>query len=633
MQKEKLPEISPQQAVSTPQSDFDRLPEKPGVYILKNDKGVPVYVGKATSIRGRVLAHLRPRVDDPIGQVLKDQISAADYIFTQSPLEALILENVMIKKYKPRYNIRLKDDKSYPYVKISNEPVPRVLVTRKIEEDGSDYFGPYANVRAARRTVKYLRKVFPIRGCNLQLDWNKRFKSCIDYNIGLCMAPCIFAVTKQEYDRDVGKFKLFLNGKLVQLSKLMYEEMWTASKNEEFERAAKIRNDIRSLEATALSQRIAFRSQTRDKDVVTIAREGELAAAIVFQVREGNVMGREKFILEGVNEKSNDNEVISSFIKQHYSQRETGGGLLPQEIVVPSDLPDLAEVQLLIREIAKSPETESSGKLVLYSANEENSRLMKLAQDNAILVLKEEGSKDEVRKRERLRSLKDLKEVLDLGKLPKRIECYDISNIHGKEAVGAMTVFVDGFPEKSQYRKFKIRTVTGIDDYSMMAEMIGRRFRKLKKGDKRWPQPDLVVIDGGRGHLKAALDQMHGDGIFGIPTISLAKKEELVFRQDRALPLRLSRDSEALHVLQHIRDEAHRFGITYHKKLRSKKITKSVLDDIPGIGEKRKRNLLAHFGSIEAIRRSSVEELAQVANVSGKLARSIVESLDSDLRK
>jgi excinuclease ABC subunit C len=256
---------------------------------------------------------------------------------------------------------------------------------------------------------------------------------------------------------------------------------------------------------------------------------------------------------------------------------------------------------------------------------------MKLAQDNAVLVLIEEESKTEVRKRERLRSLKDLKEVLELGKLPKRIECYDISNIRGKDAVGAMTVFVDGFPEKSQYRKFKIRTVSKIDDYSMMAEMIDRRFRRLKEGEegKRWSQPDLVVIDGGKGHLRAALDQMHKDGIFGIPTISLAKREELVFRQDRALPLRLGRDSEALHILQHIRDEAHRFGITYHKNLRSRKITRSVLDEIPGVGEKRKKNLLAHFGSVEAIKRSSIEEISQVAKISFKLAQDVVRSLNS----
>ena len=628
-------DISPQEVVSTPRSNFDRLPEKPGIYILKNSGGVPVYVGKASSIKGRVIAHLRPREDDPIGQVLKEQIENADYIFTQSPIEALILENVLIKRYKPRYNIRLKDDKSYPFIKVSNEPVPRVAVTRKIEADGSDYFGPYGNVRAARRTVKYLRKIFPIRGCTLPLDWEKKFKSCIDYNIGLCKAPCIFAVSKQEYDQAVGKFKLFLNGKLVQLSKVMYEEMWRASEGQEFEKAAKIRNDIKSLEATALKQRIAFPSQMRDKDVVTIAREGDIAAAIVFQVREGNVVGREKFILNGVTEKSDDKDVLSAFIKQHYSMREGKVEKLPQEIVIPTSIPDLSEVQLLIRELGSSQVEggDSVGKLVLHSASEENRRLMRLAQDNAILVLKEEESRDEVRKRERLRSLKDLKEALDLGKLPKRIECYDISNIRGNEAVGAMTVFVDGFPERNQYRKFRIRTVSGIDDYSMMAEMIGRRFRKLTEGDakKQWAksQPDLVVIDGGRGHLNAALDQMHKDGIFGIPTIALAKKEELVFRPDRVVPVRLSRDSESLHILQHIRDEAHRFGITYHKKLRSKKITKSVLDDIRGIGEKRKRNLLVHFGSVEAIRRSSAEEIAQVAMISEKLARTVVNSLNS----
>ena len=609
--------------VSTPQSEFDRLPERPGVYILKNEKGTPVYVGKATTIKGRVLAHLRPRVDDPVGQVLKDHIQSADYIFTHSPLEALILENVLIKRHKPRYNIRLKDDKSYPFIKVSNEPAARVLVTRRLEDDGADYFGPYGNVRAARRTVKYLRKIFPIRGCTLPLDWEKKFRSCIDKSIGLCSAPCILAVSRQEYERDARKFKLFLNGKLVQLSKIMYDEMWEASENQEYERASKIRNDIRSLEATALKQRIAFPTGTRDKDVVTIARDGEHAASLIFQVRGGSVVGREKFTLDGVSEASSDGEVLSAFVKQHYSR---GSGRLPPEIVVPKMLPDAEDVQLLIR----SGE-QQEGKLVLSSTSEENQRLMKLAEDNARLVLKHEESRDEVRKRELLRSLKDLKELVELGKLPKRIECFDISNIHGNEAVGAMTVFSDGFPQKSEYRKFRIKKVNRIDDYSMMAEMIGRRFRRLSNnaGKKRWAQPDLVVIDGGRGHLNAALKQMHLDGIFGIPTIALAKKEELVFRPGRVIPLRLSKDSEGLHVLQHIRDEAHRFGITYHRRLRSKKITKSVLDDIPGVGERRKRNLLAHFGSVEAMKRASAEEIAQVAMISDKLAESIASLLNS----
>jgi excinuclease ABC subunit C len=620
-----LQNLSPQEVVSTPQSEFNRLPDRPGVYILKNEKGVPIYVGKATSIKGRVLAHLRPKIDDPLGQVLKDHIKSADFIFTHSPLEALILENVLIKKHTPRYNIRLKDDKSYPFIKVTNERVPRVFVTRKVDDDGADYFGPYGNVRAARRTVKYLRKIFPIRACTLPLDWEKKFRSCIDQSIGLCSAPCILAVSKQEYDRTVRKFELFLDGRLVQLSKMMYEEMWQASENQEYERASKIRNNIRSLEATALKQRIAFPTGTRDKDVVTIAREGRLAAAIVFQVREGNVVGRERFTLDGVSENSSDGEMLSAFVKQHYSKNSGRG--LPQEIVLTTNLPDTDDVQLLIR----GGEEKESGKLVLSSTSEENERLMKLAQDNATLVLKQEESRDEVRKRERLRSLKDLKEILDLDKLPKRIECFDISNIRGNEAVGAMTVFVDGFPAKSEYRKFRIKTVKGIDDYSMMAEMIGRRFRRLSESssDKksRWAQPDLVVIDGGRGHLSAALNQMHSDGIFGIPTIALAKKEELVYRPNRVIPLRLSRESEALHILQHIRDEAHRFGITYHKKLRSKKITRSVLDDIPGIGEKRKRNLLAHFGTVDALKRASVEEISQVAMVSEKLASTISVSL------
>jgi len=643
----------PLQAISTPLDSFDKLPERAGVYILKNSEGDPVYVGKATSIRGRVLAHLRPRFEDPIGQNLKDQIKSADYIFTLSPLEALILENVLIKRYKPKYNIRLKDDKSYPFIKITSEPVPRVLVTRRVEDDGSRYFGPYANVRAARRTVKYLRKIFPIRGCTLPLNWEKKFRSCIDYHIGLCKAPCIFAVTEREYSDDVKKFELFLGGKLVKLSKVMYDDMWKASELQEYERASKIRNEIRSLEATALKQRIAFPSQKdRDKDIVTIARDigdeaeenseiKRTAAAIVFQVRQGNVVGREKYILDVVSEQVPDSEIVSAFIKQHYSSTEAlVGHEFPHEIIVPTELSDSAEIEEMIRAASVTTEGESSdrvsAKIVTADSSEENGRLMKLAQDNAQLVLKEQESKGDVKKRERLRALKDIKEKLDLDHLPRRIECFDISNIRGDEAVGAMTVFLDGFPDKGQYRKFKIKTVQGIDDYSMMAEMISRRFKRLtepKDPENKHPfarePPDLVIIDGGRGHLNAALDRMHSDGVFGIPTVALAKKEELVFTPSRMRPIKLPRDSEALHILQHIRDQAHRFGITYHRKLRSRHITKSKLDDIAGIGEKRKRNILAHFGSVEAVKRAAPEEIAQVAQISEKLAKTIVDGLNS----
>ena len=301
------------------------------------------------------------------------------------------------------------------------------------------------------------------------------------------------------------------------------------------------------------------------------------------------MVGREKYILDVVSSKADDSEILSAFIKQHYSSTEAMvGHQFPNELIVPIDLPDSAEIEALIQGISRT-ETDTDGevpiktvRLISASSNEENRRLMKLAQDNALLVLKEQESKEDVKKRERLRALKDIKEKLDLDHLPRRIECFDISNIHGDEAVGAMTVFVDGFPEKSQYRKFKIKTVEGIDDYAMMAEMISRRFKRLSETNpegRRWAKdpPDLVVIDGGRGHLNAALDQMHSDGIFGIPTVALAKKEELIFTPTRIRPIKLSKDSEALHIMQHIRDQAHRFGITYHRKLRSRHITKSEL--------------------------------------------------------
>lgn len=625
-----------QQAVSTPQSNFDRLPTQAGVYILKNGERTPVYIGKATSIKSRILAHLRLRVDDPVGSSLKDQIASADYIITQTPIEALILENVLIKRFRPRYNIRLKDDKSYPYIKITNEIYPRVYVTRQIVEDGSKYFGPYGNVRAAKRSVKYLRKLFPIRACTLPLDGIKKFKSCIDYSIGLCNAPCIFAVSKKEYDSDVSKFQLFLEGKLVELSKQMYSDMWRASKAQDYEKASKIRDEIRSLETTALKQRIVFRGQKRDKDVLTIAREREVIAAIAFHIREGNVVGRDKFVLEGASPSSKDGEILSAFIKQYYGSSTAQALEMPDELVVPFSLEDEKDIELLLNAELKKNQGKEEKKIKISSSSHSpvNLSLLKLAQENALLVLKEEESRGEVRKRERLRALKELKEILNLDRIPKRIECFDISNIHGDEAVGAMTVFMNGFPERKSYRKFRIKTVNGIDDYSMMQEMIGRRFRRLieenskqKKSGFEEP-PNLVVIDGGKGQLNAALTQMHKDGIFGVPTISLAKREEEIFLPKKAFPIRLGKESEALHILQHIRDEAHRFGITYHRGLRGRKMTESLLDSIEGVGEKRKRDLLSHFGSIDAIRNSTPDEIAQAGSMSRKVAQVILASLN-----
>jgi excinuclease ABC subunit C len=625
-----------QQAVSTPQSNFDKLPSRAGVYILKNREGTPVYIGKATSIKSRILSHLRPRLADPLGYSLKNQIASADYIVTQTPIEALILENVLIKRLKPRYNIRLKDDKSYPFVKITNELYPRVYVTRRISEDDSRYFGPYGNVRAAKRSVKYLRKLFPIRACTLPLDGVKKFKSCIDYNIGLCKAPCIFAVSKKEYDSDVSKFQLFLEGKLVELSKQMYSEMWRASKAQEYEKASKIRDEIRSLETTALKQRIVFRGQKSDKDVLTIAREGEVIAAIAFHVRDENVVGRDKFVLEGAGSHSRDSEILSAFIKQYYGSSRALPLEIPDELVLPFPLEDEEDVQLLLntQHGKNSDDDRQSIKISSSSQSSENLSLLKLAQENAQLVLKEEESKGENKKRERILALKELKEILNLERIPRRIECFDISNIQGDEAVGAMTVFINGFPDRKSYRKFRIKTVNGIDDYSMMQEMIGRRFRRLLEGDSRQKHsgfsepPNLVVIDGGKGQLNAALSQMHRDGVFGTPTISLAKKEEEIFLPKKAFPIRLGKESEALHILQHIRDEAHRFGIVYHRVLRGKTMTESLLDSIVGVGEKRKRSLLAHFGSIDAIRNSTLDEIAQAGNMSRKVAHVVLASLN-----
>lgn len=538
------------------------VPSRPGVYILKGSQTEPMYVGKATNISDRIMAHLRPNPDDPRAVALAGKISSVDYIVTENPIEALILENTLIKRHKPRYNIRLKDDKSYPYIKITvSELYPKVSVTRKVFDDGNRYFGPYGDVGAARRSVKFLRRIFPICDCKIKLDGKGKLKACLDYHIGLCSGPCIRAIKPDAYRNLVDEFILFLEGRLQQLVTKLRQDMMHASERLEYERAAKIRDQVRALEATAFRQGVSS-IEVRDKDVVTLFRKNDRVSALVFFVRGGKLVGKDRFALES-EVSDDDSQVLEAFVKQYYHSATS----IPREIVTSKKLKDVKVLQDWLMQKVGS-------KVLFFSGSRgENKELLRLAQANA-KVLEEQAFAEEVAKRRvLLQGMKLLKEKLRLYKLPRKIEAFDISNIHGEQAVGSMVVFRDGKPSNNDYRRYKIATVQGIDDYSMMREVVSRRYSRASK--ERDP-PDLVVIDGGPGHLRAAVEAMRGIGVFGIPTVGLAKKEEKIFAPNRSDPIVLPRDSKALHILQHIRDEAHRFAVSYHRRLRGKALLNQV---------------------------------------------------------
>ena len=547
------------------------VPGRPGVYLLKGSHSEPLYVGKATNLSDRIMAHLRPSLEDPRAVALAEKISNVDYIVTENPIEALILENTLIKRHKPRYNIRLKDDKSYPYIKITiSELYPKVSVTRRVVDDGSRYFGPYGDVGAARRSVKFLRRIFPICDCKLKLDGKRKLKACFDYHIGLCSGPCILAIKQDVYLDLTDKFILFLEGRLLQLVTKLRNGMTNASESLEYERAAKIRDQIRALEATAYRQGVSS-IETRDKDVVTLVRKKGRISALVFFVRGGKLVGKDRFALESESSDKNS-QVLEAFAKQYYHNATS----IPREIVTPEKLKDVKILQEWLMQ-----KTGSKVSLVTGSRGE-NKELLRLAQQNAEILEEQAWEEEVAKKRVLLQGLKLLKERLRLYKIPRKIEAFDISNIHGKQSVGSMVVFKDGKPSKNDYRRYRIATVQGIDDYSMMREVVSRRYRMVSK--ERDP-PDLVVIDGGPGHLRAAVEAMRGIGVFGLPTVGLAKKEEKIFVPNRSDPVVLARDSKALHILQHIRDEAHRFAVSYHRRLRGKamlnQVKNSEIEQIP----------------------------------------------------
>ena len=612
------------------QEQLDTLPPKPGVYLMKNAGEKVIYVGKAINLRSRVRSyfHESAQQNTKIAR-LTAEIDRIDFIISGSELEALILENTLIKRHQPRYNVRLKDDKNYPYIKVTwQEAFPTVLLTRRMTQDGGRYFGPYTSVGAVHQTLDLLRKLFPYRTCNREIT-GKDDRPCLYYHIKRCVGPCIGAINKADYRASLSQLMLFLEGRSEKVVKQLKAQMAGAAESLNFERAAYVRDQVRAVERVVEGQRV-ISPNLKDHDVVAFARDDGNACVQVFFVRGGRLIGREYFMLEGT-EGEDAGSIMSSFISQFYDEASN----VPPEILMPAKANEVA----IIRQWLAS---KRGANVVLQVPKRGRKRdLVKLAEENAVDTLDTLRAQWMADQTKQTAALAELQEYLGLEKPPARIECYDISNIQGTSATGSMAVFANGAARKSDYRRFKIRTVEGSDDYAMMAEVLRRRLRRAKqamqaieegksrsKPDPFALLPDLLMLDGGKGQLGIAIDVLEELGFQGkIQLAALAKQQEEIFMPGREESILLPRRSESLYLVQRIRDEAHRFAIGYHRQLRRKSALTSQLEEIPGVGPKRRKALLKHFGSLEKIREASVDDLAVVPGMNLVAAEQIKEHL------
>ncbi|MEX2146107.1 MAG: excinuclease ABC subunit UvrC [Candidatus Rokuibacteriota bacterium] len=586
-----------------------RLPDRPGVYIYKDAKAQVVYVGKAASLRGRVRSYFqesRPR--DAKTDALVRQIADLEYIVTDNELEALMLEANLVRRHRPRYNIILRDDKHYPFLKLTtNEEFPRLLVARRVQNDGATYYGPFYPATAMRETLRLTRQLFPLRTCAIEID-GRLDRPCIQYAIHRCNAPCTGWETREGYAKTVHDVRQFLEGKDDDLARTLTADMERAAEETKFERAAVLRDQIQSLNKVRERQKIISTDEV-DQDVVGVVRQGTDACVELFFVRRGRLVGQEAFFFDKVAGWS-DGDILSAFIKQFYAK-----AVVPApEVLLSEEIPDAALVMEWLSGVAK--------RRVEVTAPQRGARrqFVAMAEANAALALQNHLlSRDN---RQQL-VLEELQRALNLPAAPNRIEGYDISNIQGTEQVGSMVVWENGAMKKDDYKRFKIRTVEGADDVASHREVLQRRFgRALEQGTVL---PDLVLIDGGRGQLNVGLGVLQELGLDYIPVIALAKQQEEVYVGDSPQALLLDPTSPALHTLQRIRDEAHRFAVTYHKKLRTRRTIQSVLDAIPGVGPTLRTSLLKTLGSARRVREASVAELAAVPKVTPKMAQRIHE--------
>ena len=606
------------------------LPRRPGVYIMRDGAGDVIYVGKAVDLRSRVRSYFgSPHSLEPKTRSLSEAVADFDYIVTGSAQEALHLEATLVKRHQPLYNVRLKDDKHYPYLKVDvQEPWPRVYITRRVEEDGARYFGPYASAGSVRKTLDIVKKLFPWRSCTKTIT-GRDPRPCLDYYIHRCIAPCTAYCSKEEYDHVVRQTILFLEGRTEEVVRDLRHKMEEAAEAFQFERAAIIRDQIRAIERVSEKQVTAY-PRPADEDVFGLARSDGEAAVQVFFIRGTKMVGADHFTLDGARDEPDD-EVMGSFVKQFYESAT----YLPSRVVLPVALPEMEVVQAWL--------SQRRGRRVelLVPQRGKKRRLVAMAHENAREALEMARVKWLADSGKTRAALEELEEELNLPTLPRRIECYDISNIMGTSAVGSMVVFVDGHPRPAEYRRFKIKTVEGADDYAMLAEVLRRRFKRAagSRGDgerhegddakdESWAAlPDLLIVDGGKGQVSAVHDVMRDLAVGHITLAGLAKRNEELWTVDEPEPIVLPRTSQGLFLVQRIRDEAHRFAIAYHRKLRQKATMQSALDSVPGIGPKRKRALLRKFGSVKGIREAPVDDIAATVGFTRRLAEKVKEYL------
>ena len=611
---------------------WQALPNAPGVYLMKASDGTVIYVGKANRLRTRVRSYFgdagkpklavgsREQSAHALTSQLMRYVTDIDYIVTETEVEALILENNLIKAHQPRYNVKLKDDKRYPYLRVTvNEPFPRIHITRKAENDGTRYFGPFVHVRSTRQILKQLTKLFPIRTCTLPLaEVGNRYRVCLDYHIGRCPGPCADKIDASDYNEIVRKVCQFLSGNTDAVVKELTEQMQAAAEALDFEMAAKYRDTLKDVQQAITTQNMDSVS-TADEDVIGIAARTDIACVQLLRVRDGKLLEREHYYLNDADPESLD-AALSAFISQYYQNAV----FVPKTVVLPMPIASMELIENWLSE-------KQGNRVGLHVPRAGRLRKLQILATKNAEILLTQREQNVVYSSGVEPALVELQELIGLKHPLRRIEAYDISNLGDRFAVGSMVVLEDGKPASGEYRRFKIRSVKGQNDFAMMQEVITRRFRRALANDEKFNTlPDLILIDGGKGQLSAAQAAMKtfaSSRLPDIPLIALAKRIEEIFVPDKPEPIVLREDNPTLHMIQRLRDEAHRFAVTYHRQLRQKSLSASVLDEIPNLGPKRKQVLLQHFGSIKAIREASLDGLLSVKGIPRSVAEHIRKHL------
>lgn len=597
------------------------LPALPGVYLFKDAQGNVLYVGKAVSLRARVRSYFHKSAEHSLKtRRLVQKIEDVEWIVTDTELEALVLECNLIKRYRPPYNIRLRDDKNYPFLCLTtSEPFPRLILTRRAKNDGNRYYGPYSGSRPVYQTIHLLNRLFPLVTCGEAFTGEPVRKPCLYYHLGRCPAPCAGLADPQRYRETVREVEMFLSGKHDTLLKSLYQQMEAAAEQLEFERAAVLRDQIRAVEQVLTQQKVVS-TEMVDQDVLAFAADEQRALVQMFFIRGGKLIGQQHFFLDGVSGED-QRAALQEFLKQYYDQSQE----VPEEILLPAPVEEAQIIEQWLRQ-------KRGGRVSLLTPQRGNKKkLLEMALTNAELALEQARQQWLQQKAQQEAVLVALQQALGLETLPRRIEAYDISNIQGTSPVGVMVVLKEGKPSKRDYRRFAIKYLPETpNDFAMMKEVITRRLREAQQGNPKFAElPQLMLIDGGRGQLNAALEAMQEVGV-QVPAIGLAKRFEEIYLPTHREPLVLPKDSPALHLLQAVRDEAHRFALQYHRQLRIKRSTSSVLDEIRGVGLKRKMALLKYFGSVKRLKEASVEEIAAVPKIPRKIAETIYQELHKE---